>query len=628
MIQRKILILLVVTFAVFLLVPQPQYSAAMTEQHDDAYYISLSAENKKLLNDLEGAIRAHDIRNAYALSDSDAFRSMVDEIPYPEWKGFVYFSPNGEAPVVVQRGSLNGSHTYSMDIFDGKDGEGCYLSGVQGGYVSYNLTIAQYSKGRANGAFQVLTIESEHSYSIAKTEGYTSDGLAYGCTKNTTKEGWVYYPYHFGWFDWWPDWPGMTLPPKPERGILNGIVIGIGTGMEPLGNRLGILLDGKEGVMWVDFYGRIDQFPVGTFVTVTDITTVAHAPTSPERFEINPVFPINLSPGIEVIVPKGFTLVFEQEANNAIQACFYDISGVFIVNKPLCIDKMTVRHGGVLTLNARLSSIGNAGHSEIVLENSSIVNGTYTWGLNQTKKGTHKFHLLDTVGDGITGEKHYGFWEYSYNTDGEWQGWNEIAQTNQAYYDRNNVKLDSEQAKNYFLDPLGSGYGIREQNNDPDIISLAKKITAGIEGEYDKALAIHDWVANNIAYDYDYYYNVFYNTEGEHKWDGIINCPFTSKEILALGHTVCGGYTSLTNDLLRSVGLPARTFVFPSAPHSRTEVYVGDRWLMMDVTWDSKNVWEQGKLAATAPCTHTWFDISADDIDEYIMHQRFHYLPR
>lgn len=71
-------------------------------------------------------------------------------------------------------------------------------------------------------------------------------------------------------------------------------------------------------------------------------------------------------------------------------------------------------------------------------------------------------------------------------------------------------------------------------------------ITQGISGDYEKALEIHDWVAANIAYNYDYYlYNI-----------GPIT--YSASGVLSSKTSVCEGYANLTAALFRARGIPCR----------------------------------------------------------------------
>ncbi len=141
------------------------------------------------------------------------------------------------------------------------------------------------------------------------------------------------------------------------------------------------------------------------------------------------------------------------------------------------------------------------------------------------------------------------------------------------------------------------------QSSAPEIQMTAEAITEGALSIRTKIGLIHDWVAQNIAYD----------TEGYFAWiDGNQAKSFQNKKLDALSvfksHvSVCQGYANLTVALLRAQGIPARvvTGVASSEPiewtpekldpnssyqHAWVEYNYLGKWLAMDPTWDSGGV--------------------------------------
>ena len=111
------------------------------------------------------------------------------------------------------------------------------------------------------------------------------------------------------------------------------------------------------------------------------------------------------------------------------------------------------------------------------------------------------------------------------------------------------------------------------------ISALANEITAGLTSDYERAKAIDIWVANNIEYDYDAYYNQNYTTIPE--------------EVLDSRLTDCIGYALLTQALLQAANIPA-VYVFGSADgisgwssHAWNLAFADGRWIWMDTTWES-----------------------------------------
>ena len=140
---------------------------------------------------------------------------------------------------------------------------------------------------------------------------------------------------------------------------------------------------------------------------------------------------------------------------------------------------------------------------------------------------------------------------------------------------------------------------------------LAFRITNYSSGDYDKVLAIHDWIAKNIHYDYDSLIDSLY-----------LNTPIEQSAILALRtrKCVCQGYTDLSIVLLRTIGIPAvgvycRTEEDSTSEPSKDEAnhiftfaYCDNRWILMDITWDSRNRFESGEFKKGEQISHLYFD--------------------
>jgi hypothetical protein len=133
-------------------------------------------------------------------------------------------------------------------------------------------------------------------------------------------------------------------------------------------------------------------------------------------------------------------------------------------------------------------------------------------------------------------------------------------------------------------------YGF-ERSNTSGVINLAlekmaKKITNGLTTDYEKALAIHTWVADNIYYDYPL---AAYHENPDTPAPESATDPIG---VLELGRTVCEGYSRLAVSLLRSIGIPARYVTGNRFPgHAWNEVFADNRWIFVDATWDSGNKW-------------------------------------
>ena len=184
------------------------------------------------------------------------------------------------------------------------------------------------------------------------------------------------------------------------------------------------------------------------------------------------------------------------------------------------------------------------------------------------------------------------------------------------YYDHNmavvNNKRTDEKALAYYRQPSSN-----IQSDNQEIIDLANSITAGITNDYDKAVAIHDWVCNNIYYD----------------WDSYLSKNYTGMDTSALGtlhskRSVCDGYSNLTAALLRAAGVPAKKIsgfalgvssdYWPEnydpnkdTNHAWNEFWANGRWVILDTTWDSDNAWRNGGIEKnTGLRGYHYFDIN------------------
>lgn len=159
------------------------------------------------------------------------------------------------------------------------------------------------------------------------------------------------------------------------------------------------------------------------------------------------------------------------------------------------------------------------------------------------------------------------------------------------------------------------------QSEDSRIISRAHQITDGIDSAYGRAKAIHDWVADNIYYDVD-----------AERSDNIMignNLFIDAVGTLNKQTSVCQGYADLTVALLRASGIPARTVIgyaltgvdeewdqekvsgSAGQNHAWVEAYLGNRWVLMDPTWDSRSIYYKGS-GIKADCVDTYFDSTLD----------------
>ncbi len=153
-------------------------------------------------------------------------------------------------------------------------------------------------------------------------------------------------------------------------------------------------------------------------------------------------------------------------------------------------------------------------------------------------------------------------------------------------------------------------------SSDPEIASLAKSITDGLTSDYEKALAIHDWVCENIYYDSDSI-NGDYNT-----------APYVASDVLEEKRAVCLGYANLYAALSRAVSIPCNVvtgyalgvnetdtkqwdeinLTETESNHAWNEVYTDNRWVIVDTTWDSQNKITNFKKEKSEKISHLYFD--------------------
>ena len=146
------------------------------------------------------------------------------------------------------------------------------------------------------------------------------------------------------------------------------------------------------------------------------------------------------------------------------------------------------------------------------------------------------------------------------------------------------------------------------QSDDPEIAALAGTITNDKNSDYEKARAIHQWVAGNIWYDFDLLKGIT---------DGLVWLPgeenWYSTFVLRNKRNICGGYANLTAALLRAADIPAKAISGSAGEgggaHGWVEAYANARWINMDPTWDSKNRFENGKFSPQQTPGSQWFDV-------------------
>lgn len=186
---------------------------------------------------------------------------------------------------------------------------------------------------------------------------------------------------------------------------------------------------------------------------------------------------------------------------------------------------------------------------------------------------------------------------------------------NDVYTNNKNIrkKTDDAYSTEYWL---GDYYYIsKDPDDEAEIKSAAEEITADCPTTYEKILALHDYIASNVYYDYDFF-------EGRESTSN-----FRDIDVLHHKYAVCQGYATLFISMARKLGIPARMAVGWSNPdnlswaerleqqkvsdHAWAEFYDGTRWIVADVTWDSSLERVNGDLSGDpTKVNHRYFDIT------------------
>ncbi len=156
------------------------------------------------------------------------------------------------------------------------------------------------------------------------------------------------------------------------------------------------------------------------------------------------------------------------------------------------------------------------------------------------------------------------------------------------------------------------------QAKNSGINSVAAQLTEGIETEYEKIKALHDWVCSYLHYDNDSLQkrNI---------------APYSATEVLKTRKGVCIGYANLFAALCRSIDIPCYVVTGYALGissgssewtnsivkgneenHAWNEAYVDGRWVIIDTTWDSFNSIENGEMKKGKGISHLYFDTNID----------------
>ena len=220
--------------------------------------------------------------------------------------------------------------------------------------------------------------------------------------------------------------------------------------------------------------------------------------------------------------------------------------------------------------------------------------------------GTYQFTVYtghDAIGEYSSAVYNYIFLQEDEN--GVWSvSTSPVYEHNLSMYEKNKSKSAA----------LASRFDIC--SDELNVISLAQSITQSCGSDYEKALAIHDWVCKNIYYD-----------EAAVRRNGTNDSPRNATDVIAARKAVCLGYSNLYAALCRAVGIPCnvitgyaiseeseestwteKALTTAEANHAWNEAYIDNRWVIVDTTWDSKNKLIDGRKETSDDISYLYFD--------------------
>ena len=123
----------------------------------------------------------------------------------------------------------------------------------------------------------------------------------------------------------------------------------------------------------------------------------------------------------------------------------------------------------------------------------------------------------------------------------------------------------------------------------PVYIKKAKEITEGITDDYEKIRAIYSWTREHVIYSFDAFsdsgVDSLYSDEVVTYVDSL-DLGVDSNACIA---GKCGTYALVTQSLAQAAGFPAKMITGCTnnmEPHAWTEIYVDNRWVYIDSSWD------------------------------------------
>ena len=145
----------------------------------------------------------------------------------------------------------------------------------------------------------------------------------------------------------------------------------------------------------------------------------------------------------------------------------------------------------------------------------------------------------------------------------------------EGFFETYGAQCYYEYAQNGITIVIEPNYKLTKEQNDELLIkidSVLAKLDLYGKSEYQKVKLIHDYICDNVNYDYTYTY-------------------YTSYDALIGGEAVCQGYANLFYRMCREAGLSVRTVsgIGFEQSHAWNIVKIGDYYYNIDITWDGQS---------------------------------------
>lgn len=143
---------------------------------------------------------------------------------------------------------------------------------------------------------------------------------------------------------------------------------------------------------------------------------------------------------------------------------------------------------------------------------------------------------------------------------------------------------------------------------EAELLTVAEEATADCTTDYEKISAIAKFVSEEIYYDYDYY---------EDRTTTLYYKPY---EVWTNKRTVCEGYARLTKEFLNLINIPCMCISASNHLYNSAYDSENDRWIYLDTTWCSGNVYEYGEFDKGSYYS-SYFDMSLETLSSLKSHE-------